>query len=104
MRARVVISAIGAALSAAAICVAPASADPDGDYLGALGNTPGVIGGPVNNGIYVAAGHHACDILRGGGTHDDAVNQLTVPIYVQSWLAQAMVDAAQSALCPDTKH
>lgn len=63
-----------------------------------------MIVGPVNNGIYVAAGRRACDVLHGGGTHDDAVNQLTVPIYVQPWLARAMVDAAQTALCPDDKH
>jgi hypothetical protein len=95
---------IGAALTASVLFCPPAHADPDGDYLNILGNTPGVIGGPINNAIYTSQGHRACDILHSGATHDDAVNQLTVPVYVQPWLARAMVDAAQTALCPDTKH
>jgi hypothetical protein len=82
---------------------APASADPDGDYLNIMGNTPGVIGGPINNAIYTSQGHRACDLQHSGVSHDDAVAQLTVPMYVQPWLARAMVDAAQVVYCPETK-
>ena len=95
---------IGVATAALAIAVAaPANADPDGDYLNVMRNSPGVLGGPVNEAIYVNQGHRACDILQSGGTHDDAVAQLTVPIYVQPWLATAMVNAAQQTLCPGVK-
>lgn len=74
----------------------------DGAYLNIMRNSPGVIGGPVNEAIYVSQGHRACDILHTGQSTEAAVNQLTVPIYVQPWLARAMVTAAQTAICPDT--
>jgi hypothetical protein len=88
----------------AIVTAAPAQADPDGDYLGVLGNSPGVLGGAVNNAIYVNQGHRACDLLHGGASHDDVVGQLVMPPYVAPWLARAMVDAAQATLCPDTRH
>ena len=103
MRIQLLPSAIVAALTAATLFCPAAHADPEGDYLDILGNTPGVIGGPINNAIYTAAGHRACDILHNGGTSEDAVTQLTVPLYVQPWLARSMVGAAQTAMCPDTK-
>lgn len=89
--------------AAALTLAAPAHADPNGDYLNIMANSPGVIGGPVNDALYVNQGYRACDILRGGATPEDAIAQLTTPIFVQPWLARAMVGAAQTALCPETK-
>lgn len=91
------------ALTAAALAFSPsAHADPDGDYLNIMANTPGVLGGPINDAIYMSQGYRACDLLSSGVPREDVVGQLTVPVYVQPWLARAMVDAAQSALCPES--
>lgn len=83
----------------AVLLAAPAQADPDGDYLANIGNQPGIIGGAVNNGIYLAEGHHSCDLLAGGATPDDAAGQLT-NFYVTPYIAHTIVTAAKQSLCP----
>jgi len=103
MRARLLTASFGAAVAAAMMFSAPAYADPDGDYLNILGNSPGFFGGPINNGIYVAAGHRACDALHSGATPEDAAAQLVIPPYTTPYIARTMVNAAQATMCTDTK-
>lgn len=83
----------------AVVLAAPASADPDGDYLANIGNQPGMFGGAVNNGIYLASGHRACDLMASGVTPDDAAGQLT-NFFVTPYIAKTMVTAAKQTLCP----
>lgn len=97
--------AVSMAAAVAVLVFAPlAHADPDSDYLGVLGNSPGYIGGPLNNAIYVNQGHRACDLLHGGASHDDAAGQLVTPPYISPYMARTIVDAAQATLCPDTRR
>ena len=104
MRAQLFPAVVCAALTAAIAFCAPAQADPAGDYLNILGNSPGFFGGPVNNAVYVAAGHRACDALHSGATPEDAATQLVVPPWTTPYIARTMVDAAQATMCADTKH
>lgn len=83
----------------AVVLAAPAHADPDGDYLGNLAGQPGIIGGPVNNGIYLADGHRSCDLIASGMSPQDTEGQLT-NFFVTPNIAHAIVVAAQQSLCP----
>lgn len=83
----------------ALMCAAPAWADPDGDYLANLSSQPGIIGGPVNNGVYLSQGHRACDLMASGVSPQDAEGQL-VNFYVTPNIAHAMVTTAKQSLCP----
>jgi hypothetical protein len=83
----------------AVVLAVPAHADPDGDYLAYIGGQPGMIGGPVNNGLYLASGHHACDLMASGVTPDDAAGQLT-NFFVTPYIAKTMVTGAKRTLCP----
>jgi hypothetical protein len=89
---------VTALTTAALICAPTASADPDGDYLGNLHGQPGVLGGPVNDAVYVTQGHRACDLLGSGVSPDDAAAQLT-NYFVTTYIARTMVTAAQQSLC-----
>lgn len=91
-------------LAAAIALAAPANADPEGDYLNILSGQPGYIGGPINNGVYLNTGHRACDLLHGGTSYEDTVSQLVAPPYISAYTARISTDAAQTALCPDTKR
>jgi hypothetical protein len=82
----------------ALLLAAPAHAS-DQDYLANLENRPGIIGGPVNEAVYLAAGHHACDLIGSGTSPEDAAGQL-VNFFVTPYIAHAMVDAARVSLCP----
>lgn len=101
MMKRVVLLALAAL---ALVVAAPAHADPDGDFLSIISNSPGTFGGPINNGVYLNTGHRACDLLRGGTSYQDTVDQLVAPPFITAYTARLSTDAAQTALCPDTKH
>lgn len=88
----------------ALLAAAPASADPDGDYLALLSGQPGYLGGAVNNAVYVNTGHRACDALHGGASREDTIAQITTPPWITTYQAHIITDAAQTAICPDTKH
>jgi Protein of unknown function (DUF732) len=95
-----------AATAATAIIggVGTAHADPGGDYLNQLGNTPGFTVNGFTSILLTNAGNGACNDLRAGITPEDAaVRQLSFP---GSSLASTriMVSAAQQNLCPDTLH
>jgi hypothetical protein len=100
---RVLLIASAVGLVATALS-ATAQADPDGDYLNVLGNSPGFFGGVLNDAIYVGAGHRACDALRGGATPEDVASRLVISPFTTPYMAHTIVDAAQATMCPDTKH
>lgn len=83
----------------AVLLASPAHADPDSDYLANISGQPGIIGGPVNNGIYLSQGHRACDLMGSGVSPADAEGQLT-GFFVTPNIAHAMVVAASQSLCP----
>lgn len=93
-----------ATITAALLVAAPAGADPDSDYLAVLSGQPGYLGGAVNNAVYVNTGHRACDVLHGGASREDTIAAITTPPWITTHQASIITDAAQTALCPDTKH
>lgn len=93
---------LAALAAAAAATAAPASADPEGDYLGILSNTPGVTVNGFTGPLLVGAGNAVCTDLRSGTPVDVAVQHAMAYPGATNHGAKAMVNAAQQTLCPDT--
>jgi hypothetical protein len=104
----------GAAVAAALVAVAPAHADDRGyyDYLqstGALGPQPWAVYPYTEEPRMIYEGHRVCDGLRSGMSRDGMIHTFDYDTYRRPppWapyvnVSEAIVDAAQKELCPDT--
>lgn len=98
-------SSIVAAIAVSAIATAaPAAADPEGDYLGILSNTPTFTVNGFTGPLLIAAGNSYCSDLRAGTPLDAVQGKAMMYPGATNYGAKAMVAAAQQALCPDTLH
>jgi hypothetical protein len=86
------------------VLAVPAAADPDGDYLNQLGNTPGFTVNGFTSGLLLNAGNTICADLRGGMTPEDSAQKMLFYPGSSIALTRVMVAAAQQTMCPDTLH
>lgn len=100
MKAMIVASLAAAAL----VLAAPAAADPEGDYLNTLANSPGFTINGFTSPLLVGAGNAICGDLRGGTPIDVAQQHAMAYPGATNFGVKVMVGAAQQYLCPDTLH
>lgn len=104
-----IIAGVGALFGALVLIAAPAAHADDAGYLGRL-NASGVPI-PLPDSTRLSSGHYVCAELRmyghtgtyrAGTSPGDLVRQLTDTFFFSPAAADAVIQAAQAELCPDT--